>query len=100
MLSLPPKKENVFNISIKLPKVGPKQKSCQKLSICYRNLNNITTHNIIKLSILKSYMSTNNFDIMCPSETYIDSSVPNNDGNLEITGYNLHRAGSPCNTKR
>ena len=45
-------------------------------------------------------MPTNNFDIMCPSETYIDSSVPNNDDNLEITGYNLYRADSPCNTKR
>lgn len=45
-------------------------------------------------------MSTNNFDVMCPSETYINSSVPNNDGNLEITGYNLHRANSSSNTKR
>lgn len=45
-------------------------------------------------------MSPNNSDVMCPSETYINSSVPNNDGNLEITGYNLHRANSSSNTKR
>ena len=34
------------------------------------------------------------------SETYLDSSISNDDDNLEIPGYDLFRADHPSNTKR
>ena len=40
------------------------------------------------------------FDIICLSETYLDSNTPLNDDNLEISGYMLVRSDHPSNTKR
>ena len=34
------------------------------------------------------------------SETYLDSSIPSDDNNLEIPGYDLIRADHPSNSKR
>ena len=38
-------------------------------------------------------------DIMCLSETYLDSSVPLDDNNLQIPGYSSVRADHPSNKK-
>ena len=51
---------------------GPKPSSCDKFSICYWNLNSISAHNFIKISLLRGYVSTHNFGILCLSETYLD----------------------------
>ena len=79
---------------------GPKPNSCDCLSICHWNLNSIPAHNFIKLSLLRAYISINKTDIICLSETYLDSSIPSDDDNLELPGYNLVRADNPTNTKR
>ena len=42
-------------------------------------------------------ISINKIDIICLSETYLDSSIPSDDDNPE---YNLVRADNPTNTKR
>ena len=34
-------------------------------------------------------MSTNKFDLICTSETYLDSSTPDDDDSLKIPGFNL-----------
>ena len=52
------------------------------------------------MSLLRAYISINKTDIICLSETYLDSSIPSNDDNLELPGYNLVRAHYPANTKR
>ena len=39
------------------------------------------------------------FDIICLSETYHDSSVPLDDDNSVISGYNLICSDHPCNTR-
>ena len=39
-------------------------------------------------------------DVICLSETYLDSSISNDDDNLEIPGYDLFRADHPSNTKQ
>ena len=70
------------------------------MSICHWNLSSIPAHNFIKLSLLCAYISINNLDIICLSETYLDSSVSSNDGNLEVPGYTLVRADNPNNIKR
>ena len=67
---------------------GRKPSSCDRFSICHRNLTSISAHNFIKISLLRMYISTHNFDILCFSETYLDSSISSNDGNLTIPGYN------------
>ena len=78
---------------------GPKPSSCNKFSICHWNLNSISVHNFIKLSLLRAYISVHNFDILCLSETYLDSTISSNDSNLIIPGYDLYRADHPSNVK-
>ena len=51
-------------------------------------------HKIVSSSCLHLYY------IICLSETYLDSSIPSDDDNLELPGYNLVRADNPTNTKR
>ena len=79
---------------------GPKPNSCQSFSICHWNLNSISAHNFIRISLLKTYIATHKLDVICLSETYVCSSISNNDGNLKILGYDLYRADHPSNTKR
>ena len=79
---------------------GPKPNSCKSFSICHWNLNSITSHNFIKVSLLTAYYSIHKFDIICLSETYLNSETLSNDENLNIPGYNLIRADHLSNTKR
>ena len=53
-----------------------------------------------KVSLLKAYIAIYNYDVICLSETYLDSSIPSDDNNLEIPGYDLIRAEHPSNSKR
>ena len=94
----------VYSVRIKISgnikiNPGPKPSSCNKSSICHWNLNNISTHNFIKLSILRAYISIHNFDILCLSETNLGSTISSNDNNLIILGYDLYRADHPSNVK-
>ena len=47
----------------------------------------------------KAYIAIHKFDIICKSETYLDSNTPDNN-NLEISGHNLVRSDHPPNNKR
>ena len=51
-----------------------------------------------KLSLLNAYNAALNYDFICLTETYLDSTVDPN--NLLINGYNLLRADHPENVKR
>ena len=77
---------------------GPKPSSNQIFSICHQNLNSISAHDYMKISLLKAYISTNKFDVICISETYLDSDKSDDDDNLRISGYNLIRADHSSNT--
>ena len=79
---------------------GPNQNTAKRLSTCYWNLNSIAAHNFAKLVLLKAFNLIPKFDIICLSETYLDSSILHNDGNLEIPGYNLVRSNPPSNKNR
>ena len=70
------------------------------MSICHWNLNSIPAHNFIELSLLRAYFSVNKFDFIRRSETYLESSISSNDGNLEALGHTLVRVDNPNNTKR
>ena len=73
--------------------------SCDKFPICHWNLNSISAHNVMKISLLSAYISNHNFDILCLPETYLDSSISSNDNNLTIPGYDLYTADHPSNVK-
>ena len=53
-------------------------------SVCHWNLNSISAHSFTKVSLLSAYISVHKFDIICLSETYINSEIPSDDENLEI----------------
>ena len=56
---------------------GPKNSVSECLSICHWNLNSILAHDYSKL-----FLSVHKFDIICHSETYLDSTVPLDDVNF------------------
>ena len=57
---------------------GPFPSSGQCFSICHWNLNIITAHNYVKLSLLTAYIIVHSFAIICLSETYFNSETPPN----------------------
>ena len=60
----------------------------------------ISAHDYSKLFLLKTYIILHKFDIICLSETYLDSTIPNDDDKLQIPGYTLIRSDHPSNAKR
>ena len=68
---------------------GPKCNYNNAFSIFHWNLNSTPAHNYDKVFLLKVYIAILKFDIICISETYLDSSTPFDDNNLEISGYTL-----------
>ena len=74
---------------------GPKY-----FSICHSNPNSLTADNYLKVSQLQAFNLVHKFDILCISETHLDSSVSMDDNALSIEGYSIIRADHPSNTKR
>ena len=68
---------------------GPKPIAGQSFSICHWNLNSISAHNFTKISLLTAYVLVHNFDIICLSETYLNSKISTDDKNLEIPAWFL-----------
>ena len=80
---------------------GPRRSdSCYNFSMCHWNLNSMTAHNFEKINLLEAYNTINKFDVICLSESYLDSSIASDNDNLNIKGYNLYRADHPNNVKR
>ena len=75
------------------------------MSICHWNLSSISAHDYSKLLLFKAYTPVHKFDIICLSETYLQSTVPLDDYNLVISRYNwltltMIDFDHPSNTKR
>ena len=75
---------------------GPKRYYSNAFSICHWNLNSISAHNYAKMFLLRGYIAIHEFI----SETYLDSSTPSDDSNLEISGYTFDRLDHPSSNKR
>ena len=77
---------------------GPKKKKklSKCFSCCHWNVNSILAHN--KLSLLTAYNSALNYDLICLTETYLNSTV--DPKNPLINGYKLVRADNPDDFKR
>ena len=56
-------------------------------------------HDLIKLPLIEAH-TTNVFDILCLSETFLDWSIPNGDNRINIAGYSLLREDHLSNTKK
>ena len=54
----------------------------------------------IKNSLLKACITIYNYDVIRLSETYLDSSIPSDDNNLELPCYELIRVDHSSNSKR
>ena len=79
---------------------GPRRNTDETFSICHLNLNSLLAYDYNKLFLLRAYITVHKFDAICLSETYLDSAVASDDGNLEITGYYLVQSDHSANTKR
>ena len=56
-------------------KPGPRGKYSQYFSFCHWNLNSLPAHSYAKVSLLQSFNTLHKFDLICLSETYLDSSI-------------------------
>ena len=54
---------------------------------------------ITKFHLVELFVVSNNIEVFCISETFLDSSVDNIYDGLNINGYNLVRSFLPSNTK-
>ena len=72
----------------------------QTFPIGHWNLNSLAAHNFRKVALLKAYLSVQRFDIFCISETYLNSSITEDDDSLQIPRYELIRFDHPSNNKR
>ena len=79
---------------------GPKKEQIKYLSCCHWNVNSLLAQNMCKISQIEAYNSLYNYDFICISETYFDSSILEGDRNFQLNGYHLIRADHPSNTKR
>ena len=82
------------------PGPNKKCKSCLNFSICHWNLNSLTGHNFEKVNLLEAFNTVNKFDIICLSESFLDSSVVAENKNLEINDYKMVGADHPSTEKR
>ena len=53
-----------------------------------------------QVSLLQALSVTHDYNIICLLETFLDSSIPNDDERINIKGYNLLWADHPTNKKR
>ena len=74
----------------------PPKKISGYFSLYHWNANSILGHN--KLSLLTTYNITHKYDIICFTETYLNSSVDSS--KLSIPGYDIIRADDPNYQKR
>ena len=77
---------------------GPRKSKNCSLSVCHSNLNSLCAHNFSKVTQLKAYNSLYKHDFICLSETYLDSSIT--DEEVKTRDYKLICADHPDNIKR
>ena len=81
------------------PNPGPVSTTQKSFSICicHWNLNSVWVDHFTKLTLIEAYLSVNKFDLVCLSETFLDSTISDDDPRLYLYGYNLIRCDHPSN---
>ena len=77
---------------------GPKKSSAIKF--CRGNLKWIPYAWLCKSTLIEAFVTALNFDIVCLSETFLDSTVPYNYESININGYSLLKVNHPNNIKQ
>ena len=80
--------------------VNPGPKRSFNIKFCHWNLSGLAAHDFIKVPLIEAFITTNNFDIVCLSETFLDSTILDGDENIQINGYSLLRTNHPNDSKR
>ena len=65
---------------------GPSKK--HRPLTCHWNVNSLTVHKMLKISLIEAYNTSHKYDFTCISETYLDSTLAADDKDLAIEGYN------------
>lgn len=78
---------------------GPRERD-NTLSVCHWNLNSVWVDDFSKIAQISAFLNVHRFDIFCLSETFLDSSIQDDDQRLAIAGYSLHRCDHPSNSRR
>ena len=68
--------------------------------MCHLNLNSVVLHNFSKVQSLIACNCIHKFDIICLSESYLNSEILLSNTNLQIPSFNFARMDHPSNTKR
>ena len=63
---------------------GSRPNSVQSFSIHHWNLNSMVAHNFSKVSVLKAYNAKYTYDLISPSETYLNHNTLSDGDNLQI----------------
>ena len=79
---------------------GPSSLNNQNIALCHWNLNGITVNNFVKISLLEAYNAVHDFDIICLSETFLNSEYQLDEPRLGLQGYAMIRSDHPSGTKR
>ena len=79
---------------------NPDPKKSSPIKFCHWNLNGLAAHDFIKVPLIEAFIPTHNFDFLCLSETFLDSTIDLNDENMNIHDYSILRADHPSNNKR
>ena len=64
------------------------------------NLNGLTAHDFVQVSLIEASITMHNFDIACLSATFLDSNISHNEECINISGYSLLRVNHPNSIKR
>ena len=68
-------------------------------NFCHWNLNSTAVNDFIKIPLIEAYNFVYNYDIIALSETYLDSSIPNE--SISLTGFSkeIYRSDHPNDVK-
>ena len=66
---------------------GSRGKYSQYFSLCHWNLNSLHAHNYAKVPLLQAFNTLHKFDLICLSQTYLDSSILIAESSHIIDGY-------------
>ena len=70
----------------------------ETLDFCTWNLNSITAHDFLRVSLIEAYNSVYNYDLIGIVETHLDSTV--DEDRLALDGYTFIKDNHPTNVKR
>ena len=79
---------------------GPVTNYSQGFKICHWNINSLYLLIILLKFLLEAYAISHNIDVICLSETFLNSSYSSNDTRLHLRGYSLIRADHHRDLKR